>query len=440
MSFVTSNRGAQKFIDDNHFVYVFSKKSGNEEDSIWVFEKRGQCKGRIWTIDNIVTPHNHASEATRVPVLNILSRVNERAHDTEETPQQILATNFQNVHGNIIAKLPRQDAIKRTIRRQRNEQGLPELPTDLEYLNISPQYQIINVEGVDQQFLKYDSHDTYDNLNMLNRSDSWYGNGTFCVAPNLFFQLYTIHVEQYGTVIPAIYALLPYKTKETYQKLLQELKNLIPGLFPTRILLGFKAATMGAFSEKFEGIVVSGCFLHYAKMYGEEYKTDADFALNLRLLSAIAFVPVESIVDASERLCDKNILPPEAQPVVDYFENTWIRRPHRRQHRRAPQFSHQMWNWFDGVQQGLPKTNNSIKGWHRGFETQIGADYPNIWKFIEAIQREQSLNALQIEQYISGQEGPPMRKKYRDCAMRIAHLVDNYYNIMNNIYIFIYEA
>ncbi|KAK4887468.1 hypothetical protein RN001_003739 [Aquatica leii] len=34
----------------------------------------------------IVTPHNHASEATRVPVLNILSRMKERARDTEETP------------------------------------------------------------------------------------------------------------------------------------------------------------------------------------------------------------------------------------------------------------------------------------------------------------------------------------------------------------------
>ncbi|KAK4876652.1 hypothetical protein RN001_009158 [Aquatica leii] len=323
MSFVTSNRGGQKFIDDNNFVYVFSKKSANEEHYIRVCKKRSQCK------------------ATRIPVLNIPSRIKERARNTEETLQQILATNLQNVHCNIMAKLPRQDAIKRSM--QCNEQGL------------------------DEQFLKYDFHDTLvpdrilifdtdDNLNMLNRSDSWYGDGTFSVAPNLFFQLYTIHVEQYGTVI--------------------ELKIFIPGLFPTRILLDFKAAAMGAFSEEFEGIVVSGCFFHLCQNVWRRVQSEG-----LQIEFSRYFSP-------------------EAQPIMDYFEDIYIGRRGRRQ-RRPPFFPIQMWNMYQRTLDHHHRTNNHIEGWHRGFQS-VCDNSPNIFKFIESLKKQQTIHSYQINQFITG--------------------------------------
>ena len=57
---------------------------------------------------------------------------------------------------------------------------------------------------------------------------------------------------------------------------------------------------------------------------------------------------------------------------------------------------------------------------------QISVQHPNIWKFIEANQREQSIRTLQIEQYVSGQQGTLSRKKYRDCAERLFRVVANY--------------
>lgn len=44
----------------------------------------------------------------------------------------------------------------------------------------------------------------------------------------------------------------------------------------------------------------------------------------MRLLPALAFVPVANVVHDFEALCDSGELPPEGQPVVDYFEDTWI--------------------------------------------------------------------------------------------------------------------
>lgn len=273
------------------------------------------------------------------------------------------------------------------------------------------------------------------NLQLLARSDHWFADGTFKTVPHLFYQLYTLHGLQNNIAVPLVFALLPDKNKATYVKFLRKVKELEPAVSPLTLLTDFESAMIGAISQEFSQTRHRGCFFHFSQSIfrqvqsnglKQRYETDADFALMLRLLPALAFVPEQSVVEAFERLCDKNVFPCEVQPVVDYFEDTWIGRLQRRNHRRTPHFPHCMWNCFDGVLEGLPKTNNSIEGWHRGFETQIAADHPNIWKFIDGIQREQSLNYLKIEQLVSGQQDPVPRKKYRDCSERIARLVQNF--------------
>ena len=60
----------------------------------------------------------------------------------------------------------------------------------------------------------------------------------------------------------------------------------------------------------------------------QRYAEDADFALQMRMLPALALVPANDVIQAFEQLVDH--LPAEAQSVVDYFEDTWIGRPTRR--------------------------------------------------------------------------------------------------------------
>ena len=75
----------------------------------------------------------------------------------------------------------------------------------------------------------------------------------------------------------------------------------------------------------------------------------------MRMLSAVAFIPVTEVVAAFEKLCDSGMYPAEAQSVLDYFEDTWIGRPQRRNRRRAPLFQHSLWNCYESVAAGLPK-------------------------------------------------------------------------------------
>ena len=48
-------------------------------------------------------------------------------------------------------------------------------------------------------------------LQYLATADEWYGDGTFSVSPQVFYQLYTVHGEVLGQVLPNAYYLLPDK-------------------------------------------------------------------------------------------------------------------------------------------------------------------------------------------------------------------------------------
>lgn len=68
--FVKSEKGKNKLVHDNH-VYVHSKITSDGEQSIWVCEKRGQCKGRVWTlgetttVTKVVMGHTHAAQTSQ---------------------------------------------------------------------------------------------------------------------------------------------------------------------------------------------------------------------------------------------------------------------------------------------------------------------------------------------------------------------------------------
>ena len=82
-------------------------------------------------------------------------------------------------------------------------------------------------------------------------------------------------------------------------------------------------------------------------------------------------MPVDDIVESFEHLADS--MPDEAQPITDYFEDTYIGGLQRRGRRRQPPFAHDMWSVHNRVEEGLPRTNNHIEGWHRRMQSNVGA-------------------------------------------------------------------
>lgn len=236
-------------------------------------------------------------------------------------------------------------------------------------------------------------------------------------------------------MVPLVYALLPNKTQETYERLFEALKQLEPRLQPTTVMIDFEIAAKQAIASVFPQASIVGCYFHLGQSLWrrvqseglqQQYQDDADFALLIRHLLALAFVPLDDMEDAFEEVV--NIYPPQAGRLLDYFEDTYLGRPQRRGRRRGAVFLPQMWNQYDRVINNLPRTNNATEGWHRAFQCNVGSHHPTIWAFIAVLQREESKQRVSVQQAIAGQPPTKKRKRYEAVDKRIRNIVGDYNN------------
>jgi hypothetical protein len=87
-----------------------------------------------------------------------------------------------------------------------------------------------------------------------------------------------------------------------------------------------------------------------------------------------------------------------------------------------------MWNVYDQTIEQAPRTNNHVEGWHRGFCGLLASHHPTIWKFVDGLKKEQSLNQMKIEQFIAGHQPAARRKRYREAAMRLQTIALDFTN------------
>ena len=204
MEYVRSNRGAFKLIHGNH-VYVKQKVLKNGAVCSECEQRRNKvaCKAKLHVLND-----------------QIVKNVNEHTHPANRGEVESIKVTMPPVHH-----------IRRDIRRQRKMAGNPiPVPQD-RFFDIPPIYQETTAG---QPFLLHDSgHEenrilvfaTNDNIQLLAESPSWFMDGTFKTAPELFFQLYTIHSCTAKKVLPCVYALLPNKQQATYNRLFEILKE-----------------------------------------------------------------------------------------------------------------------------------------------------------------------------------------------------------------------
>jgi hypothetical protein len=172
-----------------------------------------------------------------------------------------------------------------------------------------------------------------------------------------------------------------------------------PALRPATVTLDFEKAAINAFHESFPDAAIDGCFYHlsqsvYRKVQTsalqEQYAWNEAFSLAIRLLPALAFVPPEHVIDAFERVQEN--LPAEAEPIGDYFEDTYIVRLRRANQRGKPPFDIELWSVFSRVDADLARMNNAVERFNRRLKASIFCVYPNIWRFLGVLKREQSVS------------------------------------------------
>jgi hypothetical protein len=85
------------------------------------------------------------------------------------------------------------------------------------------------------------------------------------VVPEIFFQLFAIHANYRDHVIPVAFILLPSKTEQIYQQMVNEIIQLAPAWQPQRVMMDFEKATINVFNHTFPAVELSGCYFHFCQ-------------------------------------------------------------------------------------------------------------------------------------------------------------------------------
>ena len=203
----------------------------------------------------------------------------------------------------------------------------------------------------------------------------------------------------------------------------------------TSITEDFEKATINAIRTNFPQVSVYGCFFHFGQCLWRKIQSiglqtwynNPENALLIRHLQALAFVPLDDVPVLFEQFLQS--LNTETDAILEdfllYFESTWIGIMQRGR-RRRPVFDISLWSCYYRVVEDLPKTNNSLEGWHHAFNRRVNVHHPNISKLIQKLRIEQSSTKLIIEQAISGADISRGNKKYYRLKERLKKLVVNY--------------
>lgn len=168
-----SIRGKPKFVE-NGFLYVFDKRSKVEEKSFYRCEQKNRCKARIHVQDGQVThrinEHSHEPTPAKIEVETTRTLIKARATESQEPTAQVLNSCLNNLSQAAQASMPRPDALRKVVRRQRKHiNAPPPAPASLTDLVLPDRYQFIEVNGHQERFLLKDSGPQEDRILIFGR-------------------------------------------------------------------------------------------------------------------------------------------------------------------------------------------------------------------------------------------------------------------------------
>ena len=241
--FTTNQKGAKSCIFKD---FSYNLHRVGDGKIIWRCRDR-KCHGRIHTVDNDViheSDHSHPPSKLAVISFEAQAAIKKRALDSHDQPRQIYQDATSALPIQVSSKLPSYNAIQRKVERVRKAAGT-DLKTPASLAEIQTDRYLRSNRG--ERFLLFDTgSDDSDriiafaadaNLLELYRSDTWLGDGTFKVAPSLFFQLYSVHGIIGSKTFPLVYALLLNKQRRTYSRLFENLRQKILELPDCRLIL-----------------------------------------------------------------------------------------------------------------------------------------------------------------------------------------------------------
>lgn len=443
----SSNGKHDKVLADGYaYNYFRSAKDGSVKTYRCDKYNEMHCEAKLRVIEatstyTLVGAHIDVPNPGRCDAIKVSASMKRTSLSCSDPPRRIYSDSIVGLSAEAAVALPQYESSQRTMQRVRQRANVPyPVPTTFQQLDIPVELQS-TTNG--QPFILFDSgradteriilFGTSENVRFLQDNKDWFADGTFKVTPNLFYQVYTIHAIKCNTVLPLVYALLPDKREDSYRRLLEALLDFNVNLRPETCMLDLEKAAENAFAACFPGITINFCLFHVGQCLwrkiqefhlGTLYVSDEEIRKQCKWLISLAFVPPVDVI-ASFVEC-KTSVRQELLPLYDYWESTYIG-AQRRGRRALPLYNIERWNQTSREMDGLPRTNNSVEGWHHGFQSMIGSDHPQIYSFIKSILKEQGITDVAKSRLAAGNQRPVSAKsKYVRCGRRIKSLLQQY--------------
>lgn len=227
-----------------------------------------------------------------------------------------------------------------------------------------------------------------------------------------------------------MYVVTNSKSTALYEQMIDKIVAAEPRLNPQSIALDYEIAAVTAFRTKFPGIEVHGCLFHLAQCLYRKIQAlgltswyrHPDNAMAIKRFLALAFVPEQEMLYAYGKL-QKSMSSHQRKLLLkfsSYFERQWLGTDCSQ-----PLVEKGIWNVYRRVLERLPRTTNSVEGWHRAFECRMRIANPTLKRLIQKLRLEQSSWEMSIAQ-LEGPVSATKKKKYVDLDQRIRAIVVNY--------------
>eukprot|EP00096_Caligus_rogercresseyi_P013923 TRINITY_DN6493_c0_g1_i1.p1 TRINITY_DN6493_c0_g1~~TRINITY_DN6493_c0_g1_i1.p1 ORF type:complete len:517 (-),score=42.18 TRINITY_DN6493_c0_g1_i1:142-1584(-) len=419
LEIIPSNKGGMKLCYQG---FMYTKHTVGKRIRWRCVNRTSRCGGTLTTNSELVDPqngvgHNHESDPDLVKAKKALMQMKEKASITDENPSTIYEESIQNINSISWSKLGHQESIKRTLRNMRARNS-PPVPVSLLECALKDEWG--GSKSADDPFLFYDNvQQTTDRLILMGsnralerlcKAEVWMMERNSSMAPTKFVQLIVIRLPLDDSSIPAVYALFQSKTQGIYEEFFNAIRNrcqeldLIPD--PATILIDFEVPVIEAikYSLGYE-VQTQGCFPYLTQIMWKmiqalglsmAYKDNEIVRDFCGELIALAFLPLEDVISGIIFLYVR--CPPEAIPLLEYFNTTYVCGTHRPARTGdlvgfkeiPPRFPPEFWNVHLATLSDDPSTKYQVEGCNDAFFHLNGQHFCSIQKCVSNMKKEEA--------------------------------------------------
>jgi hypothetical protein len=453
VEWIKNQKGGTKAACDGYF-FTFHKKSKADDSIAFYFcdKRASKCTARLHLQDSLilatVNGHNHEPVGPKLLAIKMKEKMKKLATKTDKSTERIVKKACRQQPTDACQLLPSDEALKRTIRRAREKQdGHPPIPKLLRDIPkpLPERYRrfetkpdgspgglfLVSDTGAGKKrILIFSSPDQLRALRSVH-ARHLHVDGTFKIRPRMFYQVFTIHIDFKGDVVPVAYALAPSKKRSIYKKIFTELVELT-AVRPTRLMADFEVGILSAAREVFD-ITPSACLFHLTQSIfrkcGEEKlrrqmgAADGVLAKWIRGLAGLAFLPPVEVPAAFRAYSEHPDRPAASQPIFAYFRNTYVGYVDMGV-RVEPEYPPEVWSvYLTMMADKVPtRTNNAVEGYNNRLNTHFGCHHPHLWKFIKLLMEEAQDWKRKLDRLNMGERQRRKKKVYDAVDERLKKL------------------